>query len=209
MFCVNKIAKKQILKQLLKSHRPIVLPPKKVTGQLSAGQLSAGQLSTGQLSVHRNDTTNTFISKSDLEKDHKITISDIIYNQIVSALAFQIKKFLKVKTDCFILKYMNIPNQCISDIGKVKSSHVNAYFSAKLYSTPISQNNWIEFYPFLEGFDWRHIYIEFLHVTISCLFGKLKTHLIVTIVVKLITWSTSFSIVQIHTISGIKSVPGL
>ena len=104
-----------------------------------------------------NDTTNTFISKSDLEKDHKITISDIIYNQVVSALAFQIKKFLKVKNDCFILKYMNIPNQCISDIGKVKSSHVNAYFSAKLYSTPISQNKWIEFYPFL-GFDWRHIY---------------------------------------------------
>ena len=105
-----------------------------------------------------NDTTNTFISKSDLEKDHKITISDIIYNQIVSALAFQLKKFLKVKNDCFILKYMNIPNQCISDIGKVKSSHVNAYFSAKLYSTPISKNKWIEFYPFLEGFDWRHIY---------------------------------------------------
>ena len=44
-----------------------------------------------------NDTTNTFISKLDLEKDHKITISDIIYNQIVSALAFQIKKFLKVR----------------------------------------------------------------------------------------------------------------
>ena len=105
-----------------------------------------------------NDTTNTFISKSDLEKDHKITISDIIYNQIVSALAFQLKKFLKVKNYCFILKYMNIPNQCISDIGKVKSSHVNAYFSAKLYSTPISQNKWIEFYPFVEGFDWRHSY---------------------------------------------------
>ena len=46
-----------------------------------------------------NDITNTFISKSDLEKDHKITISDITYNhnQIVSALAFQIMKFLKVK----------------------------------------------------------------------------------------------------------------
>ena len=54
---------------------------------------------------------------------------------------------------------MKIHNQCISDIGKVKSSHVNAYFSAKLYSTPISQNKWIEFYPFLEGFNWRHIYI--------------------------------------------------
>ena len=47
--------------------------------------------------IVRNDTTNTFIYKSDLEKDHKITISDIIYNQIVSALVFQIKKFLKVK----------------------------------------------------------------------------------------------------------------
>ena len=55
---------------------------------------------------------------------------------------------------------MNIPTQCISDIGKVKSSHVNAYFSAKLYSTPICQNTskWIEFYPLLEGFDWRYIY---------------------------------------------------
>ena len=169
-----------------------------------------------------NENTNTFISKSDLEKDHKITISDITYNQIVSALALQIKKFLKIKNDCFTLKYMNIPNQCISDIGKVKNSHVNAYFSAKLYSTPISQNKWIEFYPFLDGFDWRHIYtlpfrsvldtyliVLFLHVIISCLFGKLKTHLIVTFVVKLITWSTSFSTVQIHTISGIKSVPGL
>ena len=49
-----------------------------------------------------NDNTNTFISKSDLEKVHKITISDITSNQIVSALAFQIKKFLKIKNDCFI-----------------------------------------------------------------------------------------------------------
>ena len=78
-----------------------------------------------------NENTNTFISKSDLEKDHKITISDITYNQIVSALALQTKKFLKIKNDCFTLKYMNIPNQCISDIGKVKNSHVNAYFSCK------------------------------------------------------------------------------
>ena len=44
-----------------------------------------------------NDTTSTLISKLDLEKDHTITISDITYNQIVSALACQIKKFLKVK----------------------------------------------------------------------------------------------------------------
>ena len=37
-----------ILKQHLKSHRPIVLPLKKVTGQMSTGQLSTGKLSTGQ-----------------------------------------------------------------------------------------------------------------------------------------------------------------
>ena len=38
-----------ILKQHIKSHRPIVLPLRKVTGQLSTGQLS-----TGQLSAHRS-----------------------------------------------------------------------------------------------------------------------------------------------------------
>ena len=94
--------------------------------------------------MHRNDTTNTFISKSDLEKDHKITISDIIYNQIVSALAFQIKKFLKVKTDCFILKYMNIPTQCISDIGKVKSSHVNYFDLLELNTVCTTVQNCIQ-----------------------------------------------------------------
>ena len=34
-----------ILKQHLKIHRPIVLPLKKVTSQMSTSQLSAGQLS--------------------------------------------------------------------------------------------------------------------------------------------------------------------
>ena len=41
-----------------------------------------------------NNTTNTFISKSNLNKDYEITVSDITYNKIVSALAFQIKKLI-------------------------------------------------------------------------------------------------------------------
>ena len=40
-----------IVKQHLKSHRPIVLPLTKVTGQMSTGQSSTRQLSTSQLSA--------------------------------------------------------------------------------------------------------------------------------------------------------------
>ena len=61
-----------------------------------------------------------------------------MYNQIVSILSSQITKYLKVKNDYSILKCINLPNQYINDISKVKSSHVNAYFTALNYSTPIS-----------------------------------------------------------------------
>ena len=70
---------------------------------------------------------HVFLSKAELEITHKITISDLMYNQIVSILSCQIKKYLKVKNDYSILKYINLLNQCINDISEVKSSHVNAY----------------------------------------------------------------------------------
>ena len=69
MFCVNKIEKKN-LKQLLKSHRPIVLPPQKVTGQLSTGQLSAGQLSTGQLSTRQLSAHRSASKRVQIESYH-------------------------------------------------------------------------------------------------------------------------------------------
>ena len=44
------------------------------------------------------------------------------------------------------------------DISKVKSAEVNAYLNRSLASNSNSQDKWIEFYPFLEGIDWKNIY---------------------------------------------------
>ena len=44
------------------------------------------------------------------------------------------------------------------DISKVKSEEVNAYLNRSLASNSNSQDKWIEFYPFLEGINWKNIY---------------------------------------------------
>ena len=38
-----------------------------------------------------NENRRTFLSKAELEITHRITISDVMYNQIVSILSCQIK----------------------------------------------------------------------------------------------------------------------
>ena len=57
----------------------------------------------------------TFLSKAELEITHGITISDLMYNEIVSILSYQVKKILKVKNYNSILKYINLPKKCINE----------------------------------------------------------------------------------------------
>ena len=65
-----------------------------------------------------NDNRSTFLSKAELEITHKFAVFDLMYNQIVSILSCQIKKYLKIKKDYSIFKYINLPNQYINDISK-------------------------------------------------------------------------------------------
>ena len=53
---------------------------------------------------------------------------------------------------------MNASKQCLKDINKIQSSQVYSYCIARSISTPVSQNKWIENYPFLENINWTNVY---------------------------------------------------
>ena len=43
----------------------------------------------------------------------------------------------------------------VSVIYRVKNSQIYKYFVTQKIRTPVSQNKWIKYYPFLEHVDWK------------------------------------------------------
>ena len=100
--------------------------------------------------------TSKVKSKAILENEYGITMDDMKYNQITSCLLSKISKLPKIRID--YPQNKKILEKCLVDISKVKSAEVNAYLNRSLASNSNSQDKWIEFYPFLEGIDWKNIY---------------------------------------------------
>ena len=105
-----------------------------------------------------SDDSKSFISKLDLQIKYNISISDMFYNQLTSMLLNILKSLPKVVT-MPPLKYQNIPNKCFAKISKTTSSQVNSYLAVSEYRSPLSQEKWIQYYPFLESLNWENIYI--------------------------------------------------
>ena len=95
-----------------------------------------------------NEADITFKSKLELETEYKITMPHMKYNQLVSVTSSRLRKLSKSKLNNKTTYNKNLPKECIANFSKMSSAQV-----------PVSQNKWVEFYPFLEGVDWKNIYL--------------------------------------------------
>ena len=105
-----------------------------------------------------NKDLKTFKTKICLQQEYKIKISDMKYNQIVSAVTDKLHKVSKIKRKSCNSQGVNIPMQCFVDISKIKNCQVCKHYITTTYSIPINQDKWTEYYPFLEAIDWKNIY---------------------------------------------------
>ena len=103
--------------------------------------------------------SKTIKSKNYLEGLFNTTVPCMLYNQIVCTVSSVLKSVHKYGGNIALAKIINIPNKCLTDISKIKSSEIYSYYLALEYSPPKSQNKWIEYYPFLETLDWKPVYL--------------------------------------------------
>ena len=106
-----------------------------------------------------NEGDITFKSKLQLETEYKIKMSDMKYNQLVSVISSRLKKLSKSKSNNETAYNKNLPKECIANFSKISSAQVYKYYIYSTFVMPVSQNKWVEFYPFLEGVDWKNIYL--------------------------------------------------
>ena len=70
----------------------------------------------------------TFETKYELERAFSLTVQDMTFNQINRAVTSTMKnKLSKPNNNSIWSGYMNVPKQCLKDIGKIKSSEVYNY----------------------------------------------------------------------------------
>ena len=100
--------------------------------------------------------TNKVKSKAMLENEYGITMGDMKYNQITGCVLSKISKLSKIQID--YPQNKKVLEKSLLDFSKVKSVEVNAYLNRSLASNSNSQDKWIEFYPILEGINWKNIY---------------------------------------------------
>ena len=162
------------------------------------------------------DSHNKIIRPKDyLEGLHNITIPSMLFNQMAGTISTVMKSVNKRNQNIALEKCGNIPNKCLSNISQIKSSEVHSYYISLEYKRPTSQDKWIEYYPFLETFDWKPVYLlptkilsdsylitfqyKILHRVFSCNYnlfiGILRIHHFVISVIRWITWNITSTIV--------------
>ena len=83
-----------------------------------------------------NKDLKTFKTKICLQQEYKIKISDMKYNQIVSAVTDKLHKVSKIKRKSYYSQGANIPMQCLVDISKIKNCQVYKHYITTTYSIP-------------------------------------------------------------------------
>ena len=53
----------------------------------------------------------------------------------------------------------NLQQECVENFSQVSSAMVYNNFIKNTSTVPHSQNKWVEYYPFLDGVDWKSIYL--------------------------------------------------
>ena len=92
-----------------------------------------------------------FRTKYDLKRTFSLTILDTTFKQINRAVAATMKnKISKPNNDSILSNYMNVPKQCLKDIGNIKRSEVYSYCCVTSYSIQVTK---ISELPLLENFD--------------------------------------------------------
>ena len=99
------------------------------------------------------------MKREELERMYNINISIMKYNQIISAIPREWKRLLQTPLLTNVGSGNQIPYKCFSNIQTLKNSQIYKYFVTQKIITPVSQNKWVEYYPFLEHVDWKKIYV--------------------------------------------------
>ena len=60
---------------------------------------------------------------------------------------------------------ISFAEKCLTNIAKIKSADVNNFYVLKNHKVPTSQDKWVQYYPFLDKFDWTNIYLVAPKVT--------------------------------------------
>ena len=97
------------------------------------------------------------LNKIHLETKFRLSICDMKYNRLISCVSKNIKTLSK-SPNVETFSKVSVPNKCMTNILKVKSSEVNNFYVLSNYKSPTSQEKWIEHYPFLHNINWPDIY---------------------------------------------------
>ena len=97
----------------------------------------------------------------EVERIYNINIAIMKHNQIISAIPRKWKRLLQTPLLTNVGSSDQIPYKCFSNIQKVKNSQIYKYFVTQKIITPVSQNKWVKYYPFLEHVDWEKIHAMF------------------------------------------------
>ena len=106
------------------------------------------------------------LNKVSLEIKYNISIKDMNYNRLSNCVNTKLKSLSYFPCiDRFSL--VSFARKCLNNIADVKSPDVSTYYVMLNYKTPTSQDKWIEYYPFLEHFDWSDVYSLASKVTLD------------------------------------------
>ena len=134
----------------------MIINNKVITPETLEWQIAGFQIVSDM--VKRED--RSFKTKTQIETEYNIKMSDMKYNQLVSVISSLLRK-LPISKLSYNKSFMNtyLPLKCIEDFSKVSSAQVYKYFINSTSNTPLSQNKWVEHYPFLDSIDWGNIYL--------------------------------------------------
>ena len=102
-----------------------------------------------------DDRQTTFLNKAALENKFNFVIKDMEYNRLINCVAKKRKQLPQMSNICWPSPTL-LSRKCIKDITNVNSSEVAKFYTMINYKPPISQDKWIEYYPFLHNFDWSN-----------------------------------------------------
>ena len=80
------------------------------------------------------------------------------YNRLSNSVSNAMKKITNFPIiDRF--SPISFANKCLNNIAKIKSAEVNNFYVLRNYKIPTCQDKWVEYYPFLDNFDWTDTYL--------------------------------------------------
>ena len=105
-----------------------------------------------------HETENKVLTKHALETKFGLPIDDMKYNRLSNSVSKTMKKLARFP---IIDRFSPIlfAKKCTTNIARIKSADVNNFFVLKNYKVPSNQDKWVNYYPFLDTFDWADIYI--------------------------------------------------